>query len=182
MAGASVIHDLLDGLAEHLTLAWQQRPLAGVPSCAFNAWGVADLKQADGTGAEVAIQLVRVAHNEHLRNRPPALLPTGRPLPLTVNVHLLISIWADSALKEQGLVAWTMRELHQRPFLDPVALVPEDLSLDELSKLWQVLVPPMRPSIGYLARNVQIDLEPEPDQAPVIASRIVLSDELEATP
>ena len=78
MAGATVIHDLIDGLAEHLTLAWQRRPLAGVPSCAFNAWGVADLKQADGTGAEVAIQLVRVAHNEHLRNRPPASLPTGR--------------------------------------------------------------------------------------------------------
>lgn len=180
MAGASVIHDLIAGLAGHLALAWQQRPLAGVPSCSFAAWGVADLKRADGTGAEVAIQLLRVAHNEHLRNRPPASLPTGRPLPLAVNVHLLLSVWADSALKEQGLIAWTMRELHQRPFLDPVALVPEDLSLDELGKLWQVLVPPMRPSLGYVARNVQIDLEIEPDHGPVIATRLPLTDEMEA--
>lgn len=183
MAGANVIHDLIGGLAAHLTLAFQQRPPPGVASCAFTPIGVSQLRQfTDQSATTVAIQLLRLAHNEHLRNRPPAALPTGRPMPLTVNVHLMVSIWTDSALREQTLLAWTMRELHQRPLLDPVALTPEDLSLDDLSKLWQVLVPPMRPSLGYVARNVQIDLETEPDQGPVIASRTALTDEMEAAP
>jgi hypothetical protein len=112
-------------------------------------------------------------------------------MPLTVDVQLLLTVWADSALKEQSLLAWTLRELHLQPLLDrailgdsagfsdadQVALTPQDLSLDELSKLWQVLVPPMRPSLGYLARNVPIDLDTGHSDEPVLATRFTLQDE-----
>lgn len=191
MASISAIHALTSGLAQHLSRAYQRRPLAGI-TCKFEPTGVSDFKKLDGQDTKLTLLLYRITHNEHQRNRPQSTLPLGAPPPLTVNVHLLVSIWADTALKEQSLLAWAMRELHLRPVLDRslfaevgayaagdlVSLTPEDLTLDDLSKLWQVLVPPLRPSLGYVARNVKLDLEPEPEHEPVLATRITLGDDV----
>jgi len=191
MASISAIHALTSGLAQLLSRSYQLQPIAGL-SCKFEPAGISDFKKLDGQDAKVTILLYRITHNEHLRNRPPATLPTGRPAPLTINAHLLITVWADAALKEQSLLAWTLRELHMHPVLDRsvltdiggfgagdiVSLAPEELTLDDLSKLWQVLVPPMRPSLGYVARNVMLDLDPVPDFAPVAAVRLMLDDDV----
>lgn len=189
MASVSSLHALTSGLAQYLTRAYQLRPISGV-SCKFEPAGVSDIKKLDGQDVKLTLLLYRLTHNEHLRNRPPQTLPAGRPVPLTVDAHLLVTVWADTALKEQSLIAWTMRELHMRPVLDRslfadigaygsadlVPLLAEELSLDDMTKLWQVLAPPMRPSLGYVARNVMVDLEPEPDRAPVLAARFEMHD------
>lgn len=193
MATVSAIHALTSGLAQHLSRAYQLRPLAGI-TCKFEPLGVSDLKKLDGQDVKVTLLLYRITHNEHLRNRARADLPFGKPVPLTLNLHLLVTVWADTALKEQSLLAWAMRELHLHPVLDRslfadsggyaagdlVSLTPEELTLDDLSKLWQVLVPPMRPSLGYVARNVKLDLESEPDNEPVVATRIAIDDDVAA--
>ena len=193
MATVSGIHALTSGLAQHLSRAYQLRPLAGV-TCKFEPLGVSDLKKLDGQDTKVTMLLYRVSHNEYLRNRPRSALPFGQPVPLTLNLHLLLTVWTDTALKEQSLLAWAMRELHMRPVLDRslfadiggyapgdlVSLTPEELTLDDLSKLWQVLVPPLRPSMGYVARNVKLDLETEPDSEAVVATRIAMDDDVAA--
>ncbi len=193
MASVSAIHALTSGLAQHLSRAYQLRPLAGI-TCKFEPTGVSDFKKLDGQDTKLTLLLYRITHNEHQRNRAPSSMAFGTPPALTVNVHLLLSIWADTALKEQSLLAWAMRELHMRPVLDRslfaevgayaagdlVSLTPEDLTLDDLSKLWQVLVPPLRPSLGYVARNVKLDLDAEPDHEPVVATRITLDDDVVA--
>ena len=193
MASVSALHALTSGLAQVLSRSYQLRPLAGV-SCKFEPLGISDLKKLDGQDTKVTILLYRITHNEHQRNRPPTMLPFGRPAPLTVNLHLLVTVWSDGPLKEQGLLAWTMRELHTRPVLDRsvfadsggfgaadiVALMPEELTLDDLSKLWQVLVPPLRPSLGYVARNVMLDLDVQPDAEPVVATRFAMDDDVAA--
>jgi hypothetical protein len=193
MASVSAIHAITSGLAQLLSRSYQLRPVPGV-TCKFEPLGISDLKKLTGQDTKVTLLLYRITHNEHQRNRPPATLPAGKPVPLTVNVHLLITVWADSALREQSLLAWTMRELHQRPVLDRsvladiggfgagdlVSLVPEDLTLDDLSKLWQVLVPPLRPSLGYVARNIMLDLDAQPVAAPVVATRTTLDDDVAA--
>lgn len=194
MATVSALHAITSGLAQVLSRAYQLRPVAGV-SCKFEPLGMSDFKKLDGQDTKVSILLYRVTHNEHLRNRPPSMLPSGQPVPLTVNLHLLVTVWADSALKEQSLLAWALRELHLRPVMDKslfadsggfgvndvVTLFPEELTLDDLSKLWQVLVPPLRPSLGYVARNVMIDLETQPDAARVLATRVALGDHVADT-
>jgi hypothetical protein len=191
MASISAVHAMTSGLAQLLSRSYQLRPVAGL-SCKFEPAGISDLKKLDGQDTKVTILLYRITHNEHLRNRPPATVPTGRPAPLTINAHLLITVWADAALKEQSLLAWTLRELHLHPVLDRsvftdiggfgaadiVALAPEELTLDDLSKLWQVLVPPLRPSLGYVARNVMLDLDTVPEVEPVAAVRLVLDDDV----
>ena len=193
MATVSGIHALTSGLAQLLSRSYQLRPLAGV-SCKFEPLGISDLKKLDGQDTKVTILLYRVSHNEHQRNRPPTMLAAGRSVPLAVNAHLLVTVWADTALKEQSLIAWAMRELHTRPVLDRsvlaesggfapgdlIALAPEDLSLDDLSKLWQALAPPLRPSLGYVARNVMLDIEREPDAEPVVATRMTIDDDVAA--
>ena len=189
MAGVSSLHALTSGLAQYLTRAYQLRPIAGV-TCKFESVGVSDFKKLDGQDVKLTLLLYRLTHNEHQRNRAPQTLPHGRSVPLTINAHLLVTVWADTALKEQSLIAWAMRELHMRPVLDRslladignfssadlVPLLPEELSLDDMSKLWQVLTPPMRPSLCYVARNVMVDLEPQPDRAPVVATRFEVHD------
>lgn len=191
MATVSAIHALTSGLAQLLSRAYQLRPVAGI-TCKFEPLGMSDFKKLDGQDTKVSIVLYRVSHNEHLRNRPPSTLPTGKPVPLTVNLHMLVTVWADSALREQSLIAWTLRELHMRPVMDKsafadiggfgvgdlVTLAPEELSLDDLSKLWQVLVPPLRPSLGYVARNVMIDIDTQPDAERVVATRFQLDDDV----
>lgn len=191
MATVSAIHAITSGIAQVLSRAYQLRPITGL-TCKFEPLGMSDFKKLDGADTKVSIVLYRVSHNEHLRNRPPPTLPTGKPIPLTVNLHMLITIWADTALKEQSLIAWTLRELHMRPVMDKsmfadiggfgvndlVTMFPEELTLDDLSKLWQVLVPPLRPSLGYVARNVMIDIESQPDAERVVATRFQLDDDV----
>lgn len=193
MAQVTALHTLVSGLAQHLSRAYQLRPLPGI-TCSFAPLGISELRQLDGEATTCSLLLYRTTHNEHLRNRPQASLPLGRAMPLTVDLHLLVSIWADSALREQNLLGWVMRELHQRPVIDRallgdssvfdaddlISLSPEELSLDDMTKLWQVLTPPYRPSLSYVARNVRIDLGTEPDHAPVVARRLALTDDVAA--
>ncbi|WP_349744299.1 DUF4255 domain-containing protein [Roseateles cavernae] len=189
MAGVTAIHALCSGLAQHLSRAYQLRPIAGL-SCKFEPAGVSELKKLDDQDSMLTLMVWRIGHNEQLRNRPALQLPQGRVAALSLNVHLLLSVWADTAMKEQSLLGWVLRELLQRPVLDAsvlgegfgpdeqVPLLAEDLSLDELSKLWQVLLPPLRPSLGFVARNVMLELDPEPDHGPVLARRIALGAEV----
>ena len=193
MATVSGVHALTSGLAQHLSRAYQLSPVSGI-TCKFEPLGVSDLKKLDGQDTKVTILLYRVTHNEHLRNVPRSNLPFDKPRSVSVNLHLLITVWADNALKEQSLLAWALRELHLRTVLDRslfaevggyaaedlVSLTPEELTLDDLSKLWQVLVPPLRPSLGYVARNVKLDIDVQPDAAPVLATRFAMVDDVVA--
>ncbi len=188
MATVSALHAVTSGIAQHLGRLYQLRPIAGI-GCTFSAVGTSDFKKLDGQHTTCSIFAYRFAHNQHLRNRTPA----RHAALLTVDVHLLFTIWSDSSLREQSLLAWLMRELHQRPVLDnsviaaiggfdtsdQVQLLPEELSIDDLTKLWQVLAPPYRASVAYVARNVPIDLDPPETFPPVVATRFALSDTVE---
>ena len=184
----TAITGFTSALAQLLTQRHELAPARPGLSAGFDAVGVSDFKKLDGAQTSVSLLLLRVTHNEHLRNRPASTLPSGRRPPLVVNLHLLFTVWADKADKEQLLLAWLLRELHGLPVLgggalgapfdarDAVQLVPEELSLDDLSKLWQVLTPPLRPSLGYVARHVPLDLDPSPVPPPVVATRMHLTD------
>lgn len=189
MASVSALHAVVSGLAQHLTRAHQLSPIKDV-SCAFTPVGTSEFKKLDGKNTTCSIFLYRVTQNEHARN--PGWAPSRRP-PLAVNLHLLLTVWADSPLKELTVLAWAMRELHAYPVLDrsllaangqfrdaeSVQLIPEELTLDDMTKLWQALTPPLRPSVTFIARNVRIGPDSEEPAAPVIATRFDVGDEME---
>lgn len=187
MAGLNAINAVTAGLAQYLTRAHQLSPIKST-SCNFTTVGTTEFAALKGDDTTVSLLVYRVAPNEHTRNVP------GRPDPLRpammVNVHMLLSVWADTALKEQLVFAWVMRELARLGTLDRgvlgssagfdlgdlVQLATEDLTLEDVTKLWHNLAPPYRLSMGLLARNVRIDYEDDETFAPVVATRLEFSE------
>jgi hypothetical protein len=190
MAALSAIHAVTNGLAQYLTRAHQLSAISGT-SCAFTTVGTTELKKLDGKDTTCSLFLHRVSLNEHVRNRLGNIDPK-RP-PLSLNLHLLMTVWADSAQKEQLVFAWVMRELTRLAVLDRsvlgvsaafdvadlVQLSTEELSIDDLSKIWQMLAPPYRLSASFVARNVRIDHDDLEENAPVVATRLEFSDEVQ---
>jgi hypothetical protein len=189
MAGLTAIHAVTSGLAQYLTRAHQLSPISGT-SCTFSAVGTTELQQLNDDATTVSLYLYRVAINEHTRNRLGSR--ESRP-PFTVNLHLMLTVWADTAQTEQILYAWVLRELTRLAVLDRsvlgnaasfdvaelVQLTFDDISLDDASRLWQVLAPPYRLSTTFVARNVRIDHEDTETFAPVVATRLGFSTEVE---
>jgi hypothetical protein len=182
MADVHGLHTVASDLARHLTRAHQISSIKDT-SCKFEPVGAGDLKKLDGNQTVCALFLYRITHNEHTRNMPSAT--RTQRTPLSLDLHLLVSVWAAHAQEEHLILAWVMRELHAQPVLDSailrgpgdfrdgdqIQLIPEELTLDDLTKLWQALVPPMRPSVSYVVRNVRIDMGPMEEAGPVAATR-----------
>lgn len=192
MASLAAIHAVTSGLAQYLTRAHQLSPIR-TTSCAFTAVGTGDFKKLDGQDTTCSLFLHRVSLNEHVRN------DVGRSDPrrpaLSLNLHMLVTVWADSAQKEQLVFAWVMRELTRLAVLDgsvlgssaglePGELIQlgiDELSTDDLSKIWQMLAPPYRLSASFVARNVRIGDDGDEAFAPVVARRVAFTSEGDGT-
>jgi hypothetical protein len=137
------------------------------------------------TAVRVLIFLYRASINQHLRNagRTDA---ASRPLPLSVDLHYLVSFWAGSGENEQLVLAWTMRELHQVPVLDSsvltaeagwsptdvIQLIPEEISNEDLMRIWDTMLPDYHLSLSYTARVVRIDPDEPRAAENVVATRV----------
>jgi hypothetical protein len=181
MAGYRAISAVGDALAQHLRRAWELSGPAGT-ACDFQVKGCAEIKTLKDDSAACALFLYRITHNEHTRNQPPQAL--GRLV--AVDLHYQFSVWHSSALHEQLVLGWLLRELACHPVLsvgllgtsagfvaeDRLQCVPAELSLDDMSKLWQMLGASYRPSLNYVVRNVLIGPEQPQTYAPVVATRL----------
>ena len=116
--------------------------------------------------------LYRITQSSELR--PPAT-EGGRntaPPPLALELHYLLTAWADDALMEQSVLTWAMSEMQMHPVWntstlsadggwaasDVVQIVQEELSLEDMSRIWDSLSPKYRLSVGYVARVVPVDV------------------------
>ncbi len=136
----------------------------------------------------VNIYLYRVVPNGALRNddlptRDGSGRPSRRPR-AAIDLHYLISFYGDAAtLEPERMLASVVRDLHARPVVgsqliadavagsggvlaatdlatadEPVRFSLEMLSLDDLARLWSLMVQsPHAVSIGYLAQPVILD-------------------------
>jgi hypothetical protein len=132
---------------------------------------------ANGMAEGVSLLLYRVAINPTQRNLPPRNAPDGtrfRP-PLPVDLHYLLSAWADDADRQQSLLGWAMRLLEDTPALpgnlinpfmpekpvfradESVELVCDPLPPEQWLALWATLTPKAGASMTYIVRMVQID-------------------------
>ena len=185
MANVFAPHSVGASLASYLTNAYPDALRARFPA-SFSLMSANEINQAEDLGTTVSLFLYRVTVNEHLRNVRPASVRQTENAPLSLDLHYLVSVWADNALAEHTLLAWTMQALYLRPVLsvsslspeagwdaaDAVQIVPSELSTEDLMRVWDALTPPYRLSVSYLARMVRIDAERVPDGLPVVASRL----------
>ena len=185
MANILAVHSVGASLATYLANAYPAALRARHPA-SFRLMSAQEMNQADDLGTTLSLFLSRVTVNEHLRNlRSPSIRQTEN-VPLSLDLHFLLSVWADGALAEHTLLAWAMRELYLHPVLsvsslspeaewdaaDAVQIVPAELSNEDLMRIWDALIPPYRLSVSYIARMVRIDSERIPDGLPVVASRL----------
>lgn len=190
MTSVLAVHAVGESLRAYLDATYPAALRARIP-CAFQLVASGQLTAAatEDLDNAVTLYLYRVTLNEHVRTAP-RLADDGREqVPLSLDLHYLVSVWAKSALVEHTVLAWVMRQLHQRPVLDRAALAPADewgpgdvvqvlpaeLGTEQLMRVWDALDPAYRLSVSYVARAVRIDADPVPAGAPVVARRLAVS-------
>jgi hypothetical protein len=165
--------------------------LADVGSCGFDLLASKEFFDAGNfTLPRISLYLYRVTVNEHLRNVPRPNHPR-QEVPLPLDLHYLLTVWAANSKDEQILLAWAAQQLYLNPLLDTAVLdhsvswqigdqiqvVPANLSNEELLRIWETLQTAYRLSVPYVARLVRIDREPIPDARPVVVTRFAYSAE-----
>jgi hypothetical protein len=191
MANIAAIRSVGTSLESYLDRAYRAAvfpPNVEKPTCEFNVVSSGGIQEADDPGdgaARVLIFLYHVGIDPHLRNSGRLSTPEMPSPPLSVALHYLFTFWSNSAEVEHLVLAWTMLELQATSLLDAtilsadarwsaediVQLIPEELSNEDMMRIWDTLRPDYRLSVGYVARVVRIDPEPEREQPPVIAAR-----------
>ena len=172
-----------------------------LPDFAFEAVSSSELSREDfpndaAVGADrVSIYLYRVSIDPHLRTAGRLRMPEMHPVPLSLHLHLLFSLWSVTASNDHLVLAWLMRQLHLNPVLDAAALnadaawgpdevvhlIPSELSNEDMMRLWDALTPSYRLSVSYIARVVRIDPDQTDDIGPVVATRLPFGERKEAS-
>ena len=185
MGNVFSVHAVGNSIITRLRNAYPQA-LRDEIECGFELFSSSDMHEGgDLTTTTVALYLYRITMDQHLRGRERIIPDQGRNTPLALNLHYLFTVWTGSVYHEQAVMAWLMRELHQYPVLDRSALMPEaewqpddiihmipaELTTEDIMRVWEGLGTPYRLSFSYIARVVRIDVEPEPENPPVVVKR-----------
>lgn len=191
MANIAAIRSVGTSLAAYLNRSYQSASFpanVNKPACTFEVVSSGHIQETDDPGdtaANVFLFLYHVSIDPHLRNSGRLNNPEMTPTPLSVGLHYLFTFWSNSAETEHLVLAWTMLELQATPLLDAtllsgeaawsaedmVQLIPEELSNEDMMRIWDTLRPDYRLSVGYVARVVRILPTPEVERPAVIASR-----------
>jgi len=198
MASVSAISDLGSAIVANLRNRYALLESPPVGNCQFKLIGSGELTKSVpefiGESNVLSLFLYRLTVNEHVRHAshlPSRVLPRS---PLALDLHFLMTVWAKTPADEQKILAWAMQQMHERPLLDMGSLVgsgwqadecvhilPTDLSMEDLMRLWEALEPSFRLSVAYVARVVRVDPAEVGEAAvPVVATRFAWGDGPEA--
>lgn len=202
MANLLAIHSIGESLVSYFGHAYQALPQEQKDKLLSGAAPVFSLlssKEMGGgpTAAEpttsrpaLTLYLYRVTMNEHLRNQPYTGGASAEPPPLALDLHYLLTVWADNAKDEHRLLSWAMHQLHTHQTLsasdlnddggwspgEMIQLIPAELSNEDLMRIWDAFQRPYTVSISYIARVVRIDVPAStPSGKPVVARRLSFS-------
>jgi hypothetical protein len=185
MANLRAIHSVGFSLAKYLRNAFPAE-LRTETGCDFQLVSSSEINAKDiDFGPAVTLYLYRVTMNPYLRNSQHVNAQQQTVLPLSVDLHYLLTVWAENPLKEHIILGWVVRELHMHQTLSQsdlttdggweadelVQLIPAELSNEDLMRLWDALEPPYRLSVSYIARVVRIDAQTQGPERPVVARR-----------
>ncbi|MGH7634699.1 MAG: DUF4255 domain-containing protein [Gemmatimonadaceae bacterium] len=137
-------------------------------------------------GTAVTLYLHRVAVDPYLRNSVDRTSTFQSKVPISLGLHYLLTIWADSAAAEQTILGWVVRELYTHEALsqsdltpaagwspdDVIQVIPGEISNEDMMRIWDALEPKYHLSLSYVARVVRIDADTQIDGLPVVARRL----------
>jgi hypothetical protein len=195
MTNIKAVHTIGNSIISLLSRSFENEGKAetGVNSCTFELLSSSDLSAEDGglSKPAVSLYLYRVTMNEHLRSRARPWGIFQGEVPLSLDLHYLLAVWADKPEEEHSLLAWSMQQLYLHPLLDTsligedasweqgdsIQIVPAELSTEDIMRIWDALQPSYRLSVTYIARVVRLDRKTGPDHLPVVASRFIYADQ-----
>lgn len=195
MANYGAILSVGDSLATYLRNAYPQALRDETP-CDFRLVSSSELNAPDlDFGTAVTLFLHRVTMSPHLRNSPMEVAGR-RQVPVSLDLHYLVTVWAASARFEQLILGWVIRELYEHEALsasdltpaggwspdDVIQVIPGELSNEDMMRIWDALEPAYHLSLSYVARVVRIDATPEPEARAVVARRLGFTDEVGGRP
>jgi len=192
LADYTAIYSVGNSLANYLQNNYPPELKTAFP-VTFQLVASAQVAEEDQSNLDkmVSIFLHRITTNENCRTATRLQDVNNKQPALFLDLHYLLTYWGTDPRAEQTILAWTMLQLQSTPILDnsilspsstwdvneSVQLIPADLSLEDILRIWDALGPKYRLSISYIARIIRIDraLTPEP---PVIATRFTFEDKV----
>lgn len=142
------------------------------PDSAVVVLGNSELSEKPA-GNQIGLYLHRISVDPFGRNRyfQPAD-PSAAPQPeLAVNLHILLIAWTTTGDNEAPLIAWAMQQIGSALDLDVshlgiddpswgdgehVQVMPEDMSTEDLLRLWDGLPRDYRLSVPYLVKTLRL--------------------------
>jgi hypothetical protein len=188
MANVFAVHSVGNSIVTYLRNSYPDE-IAGraMPSCAFDVLSCGQLVAgSEESTTRITLLLYRATVNEHSRQRRSGTSPADGPAPLTLDLHYLLTAWSTIPADEQITFAWSMRQLHEHPVLDASALspeagwardeavqiVPHEIPIEDVMRIWDALDPSYRLSATYVARLVTLDPDQPAEFRPVVAKRL----------
>jgi hypothetical protein len=155
---------------------------------AFAHYQSGDFESPMADGISLYLYRVTVSSN---RNLPPQLGPDGRRYrpPIPLDVHYLVTAWAETAVRQQRMLGFAIRTLEDTPILpagvlnqhspepnvfrpeETVELVYESLTVQDVGYIWDVAQTKEQPSAPYVARMVEIESPVEIDEGTLVQTR-----------
>lgn len=169
-----------------LQQSWRRELFDGA-DLRFEVYRTKDFTAPMKTG--VSCFLYRVAINSVQRTPPAKPAPGGRQrrTQLPLDLHFLLTPWAEDASLEQVILGWMMRTIEDMPILpagllntltegvfesgETVEIVAGQLSNEEMFRIWDVLPNDYQISVPYTARIVRIDSELEQREGGPVLTR-----------
>lgn len=200
MANYTAVFAVGDALARYLQNNFDQAKLTDPDktrldfTCTFKLSSSLDIA-SEGTKDDqtVSLFLHRITTNENFRAVTRVQdSPAEQPV-LFLDLHYLLTYWGVSAEAEQKILIWTLQQLESVRILDSsilslstvdggfdptetVQLIPTDLSLEDILRIWDALGPKYRLSASFIARVVRIDRATTGSLLPVVATRFTFQD------
>ncbi len=174
MADYRAISAVSEAVVELLQARYAADPRYFNNQLEFRVYLAKDFAQPMSAG--VSVFLYRIYPNGTVRT------PRGRPTPqgqrfrnqLPLDLHFLLTAWAQDPSLQHLIAGWMMRVLEDTPTLPPgllnqrhaelfradegVTITPTELSTEELFRIWEVIVDKAyQISVPYVARAVKIE-------------------------
>lgn len=188
MASYRAVEATCEAVMRLLQQAWR-RDLFENRDLLFQVYQTQDFATPMSTG--VSLFLYRVTVNTIQRTPVPRPGPKGRQRrpQLPLDLHFLLTPWADHSSLAQAILGWMMRTIEDMAVLpagllnavtdgvfdddETVEIVAGQMSNEEMFRIWDVLPRDYQISIPYTARIVRIDSNLDLNEAgPVLTKEL----------
>lgn len=178
MANYRAIMATGEAIIRLLEQSWDQATMFNGAPLTFRVYHTRHFQERPITSG-VSLFLYSVGINTSQRIPPGRPRPNGDPRPpqLPLDLHFLLTPWADEASLQHEILGWAMRVLEDSPSLttgllntptspvfgtdESVELIGGHLSVEDMLRIWDGIPGDFQLSVPYIARTVRIDSERE---------------------